>query len=540
MDSTAENIPHRVFDAELRSALKRISRGIEKESLRVDGDCHLAQTAHPVELGSALCHSFITTDYAEAMLEFITPVCREADEALNILADIHYHSYCHLGKELLWPLSMPCRIATEDQIILARYGSSNIGRMKHVYRQGLKNRYGSMMQVIAGVHYNFSMPENFWPLWQKAKGDRKPLQEFISECYLGLIRNFLRFGWLLTYLFGASPAVDSSFMKNIISPLPFENLGHDTFFLANATSLRMSSLGYRNKAQEVSSISYNSLDKFIQGVRQATNQPNVTFAKIGVKQDGEYRQLNINTLQNEGEFYAPIRPKCTTHPGESLLDKLEQRGIKYVEIRSLDIDPYDEVGISLAQVYFLDVFLTYCLLADSPMMCPQQQDLARQNLTRVASWGRLASLALMDGNTLRSMKDWAEEIFANLGEVARLFDSDTQSNSFLSALADQHEKLKRPELTPSARLLHDMKEQGLEINELAIKLALEHRRKLFLRGYKQIQADQFRQEAAASWRKQHQLEESDDVSFDDFLSLLSQPSSSDASLPDCRTNITCQ
>ena len=387
MELSWQSVVESLSRPEFSAALKGIRRGIEKESLRVNGDSRLASTAHPSSFGSPLTHAWITTDYAEALMEFVTPVGTKAKESLEIMTDIHRHVYRHLGDELLWPVSMPCTIETEDDIELAGYGNSNVGTMKNIYRRGLKNRYGSMMQVIAGVHYNFSMPDSFWPVWQQIKCDREPLQNFISESYLGLIRNFFRLGWLVPYLFGASPAVDSSFLKHVRGKLPLQAIGRASHYLPKATSLRMSKLGYNAEEQDSLAISYNSLPEFVSGLRQAASRSNPVFEKIGVKRHGKYLQLNANTLQEEGELYAPIRPKRVTKPGEKLSCALESRGVEYVEVRSLDVNPYAATGIDLEQIYFLDVFLTYCLLKDSPDISRQQQRTAKQNLHKVQAAG---------------------------------------------------------------------------------------------------------------------------------------------------------
>jgi glutamate--cysteine ligase len=504
---------------EFSAALQGLRRGIEKESLRINGDSSLASTAHPAALGSALTHSWITTDYAETLMEFITPVGDDAQKTFAILADIHRHVYRNLGNELLWPVSMPCTINAEEDIELASYGNSNIGKMKTIYRRGLKNRYGSMMQTIAGVHYNFSMPDSFWPLWQQIKGDRQPLQDFISESYLGLIRNFLRLGWVIPYLFGASPAVDFTFLQHVHSTLPLKCMGKTSHYLPMATSLRMSKLGYNTVEQTSLAISYNSLPEFICGLRQATRQSNPVFEKIGIKHDGEYLQLNTNTLQEESELYAPIRPKRVTATGEKLSDALEARGIQYVEVRSLDVNPYTETGIDLDQVYFLDVFLTYCLLKDSPDLSREEQQTAQQNLEQVATCGRELSLELADCDKTRSLVNWGEEIFTELAKVAALLDTHHQEHHFQKALNCQHEKLKHPELTPSAQILQDMAEQNLEINELALALAKQHRIQLLGTTYTHMQAGEFAAEAAASWQKQNTLEKADTLLLDDFLHL---------------------
>ncbi len=502
---------------EFLCALKGIRRGIEKESLRVNGDSQLASTSHPAALGSPLTHGLITTDYAEALMEFITPAGTEAEKTLGILADIHRHVYSHLGDELLWPVSMPCTIKKEDAIELARYGNSNAGQMKTIYRRGLKNRYGSMMQVIAGVHYNFSMPDNFWAVWQQIRGNRLPLQDFASESYLGLIRNFLRLGWLIPYLFGASPAVDSSFLKHARSTLPLKTLGRASHYLPKATSLRMSDLGYNAKEQDSLTISYNSLPEFISDLRQATNQPDPMFEKIGVKRHGEYQQLNTNTLQMEGELYGSIRPKRVTLPGENLSDALQARGVEYIEVRSLDVNPYAETGIDLEQVRFLDVFLTYCLLKDSPALSARQERTAKENLNKVATSGRDLSLNLIDGETKKSIQSWGKDIFSELAEIAQLLDKADQGENYQAALEEQHQKLTNPALTPSARMLKDMSEQELEVNELALNLAKKHRCKFLETGYTEMQASELALEDAASRQSQIEIEKADTLSFDDFL-----------------------
>ncbi|MCP4343536.1 MAG: glutamate--cysteine ligase [Desulfobulbaceae bacterium] len=520
MKQSRQNTLELLSRLEFSTALKGIRRGIEKESLRVNDDSRLASTDHPAPFGSPLTHALITTDYAESLMEFITPVGTEAEETLGILADIHRHVYGHLGEEeLLWPVSMPCTIEAEDDIELARYGNSNVGKMKTIYRRGLKNRYGSMMQAIAGVHYNFSMPGNFWPVWQQIKGDRQPLQDFISESYLGLIRNFLRLGWLIPYLFGASPAVDSTFLKHARSKLPLKPLGRASHYLPKATSLRMSDLGYNAKEQDNLDISYNSLTEFVCGLRKAASQSNPVFEKIGVKRHGEYRQLNANTLQQEGELYAPIRPKRVTKTGEKLSNALQSRGVEYVEVRSLDVNPYAETGIDLEQMRFLDVFLTFCLLKDSPEFSRQQQRTAQQNLNKVATCGRDLSLELLDGEKTRSLATWGEDIFSDMAMVARSFDKAEQGKNFQAALDCQHQKLTNPALTPSARMLKDMAEQELEVNELSLRLAKKHRHKLLETDYTQMQAGEFAWEAVASRQKQRELEEAETESFDDFLRL---------------------
>lgn len=173
-------------------------------------------------LGSALTHKWITTDFAEALLEFITPVDGDIEHMLTFMRDLHRYTARNMGDERMWPLSMPCYIAEGQDIELAQYGTSNTGRFKTLYREGLKNRYGALMQTISGVHYNFSLPMAFW---QAKCGDISgaDAKEKISAGYFRVIRNYYRFGWVIPYLFGASPAICSSFLQGKPTSLPFEN-----------------------------------------------------------------------------------------------------------------------------------------------------------------------------------------------------------------------------------------------------------------------------------------------------------------------------
>lgn len=292
-------------------ALKGIQRGLERETLRVNADGSLATTGHPEQLGSALTHKWITTDFAEALLEFITPVDGDIDHMLTIMRDVHRYTVRHLGDERLWPLSMPCYIENGQDIELAQYGSSNIGRLKTLYREGLKNRYGALMQTISGVHYNFSLPMAFW---QAKCGETD--KEAISAGYFRLIRNYYRFGWVIPYLFGASPAICPSFLQGKPTSLPFEKTDNGMYYLPYATSLRLSDLGYTNKSQSNLGITFNELNEYVAALKRAIKTPSEEYAKLGLTKDGKHLQINTNILQIENELYAPIRPKRVTRSGK--------------------------------------------------------------------------------------------------------------------------------------------------------------------------------------------------------------------------------
>ncbi len=337
-----------------------ITRGIEKESLRVTPAGTIAQTPHSSLLGSALTHPQITTDFSEALLEFITPPSTNANEILQTLEDIHRFTYQQIGNEILWTSSMPCQLSGESDIPVGKYGSSNIGAMKHTYRLGLGHRYGRLMQTIAGIHYNFSVPDELMELLRKNEKSTLSPQDFKTENYFSLIRNFRRHFWLLLYLFGASSGICSSFVKGRDHQLIQFDADEHSLYLPYATSIRMSDLGYQSKAQDKLTVCYNSLQSYIRTLGETLAEPYPGYESIGLKDSaGDYKQLNLNILQIENEFYSPIRPKRTARPGQSPLRALQAAGVEYIEVRCIDLNPFLPLGIDRAQVDFMDIFLLY-------------------------------------------------------------------------------------------------------------------------------------------------------------------------------------
>ncbi|MCE2596240.1 glutamate--cysteine ligase [Motilimonas cestriensis] len=495
-------------------ALTGINRGIERESLRVASNGQLAQTPHPESLGKALTHSTITTDFAESLLEFITPVSTATSVLFEQLQDIHHYTVKNLGQEQLWPMSMPCYCADEEQIELAQYGTSNIGKMKTTYREGLKNRYGSMMQIISGVHYNFSLPQQFWQLKQ-APGMSE--QDKASAGYMALVRNFYRFGWVIPYLFGASPALCSSFLQGKKSSLPFEALGKGTVYLPYATSLRLSDLGYTNSSQADLCVSYNALDSYLHSVEKAVNAHSLAFEKIGVKENGQYKQLNANMLQIENELYAPIRPKRVTFANEKPRHALAARGIEYIEVRSLDVNPFAAVGITPLQSYFLDVFLTWCALKPSAEFDPSRCNEYKGNFTKVVLEGRKPGITLEISREELTIPQWGEKLMLEWREVAAMLDRDNNTQSFSAALTELAPSFADPELTLSGQLLKELKSLEIDNGEFAIKLSNQYKQELASGSYQYWTEDDFTQFRVESMIKQQAIESADQVGFDEFL-----------------------
>jgi len=499
------------------SSLTGIGRGIEREALRVLPEGRLSLQPHHKSLGSALTHPNITTDYSETLLEFITPVSYEAETAIAQLQDIQKYTLSKIDGELLWPMSMPCFVDDENKIPLANYGSSNVGQMKTAYRQGLKNRYGSMMQVISGIHFNFSFSQNFWQSMQKISENKAPINDYISEQYFALLRNYKRYCWLIPYLYGSSPTICSSFMKNKATGLPFKKSTSGYMYLEYATSLRMSDLGYTNSEQSSLQICYNDLDGYLDGVQNAINLPSEKFAEIGVKVNGKYQQLNSNILQIENELYAPIRPKQVAKSGEKPSEALRNRGVEYIEVRALDVNPYADTGISIEQVYFLDIFITFCALNESPLFNYEQQQNSDANMDEVVVRGRDPQLLLNDNGENKSVKAWGNEIFQQMEQVAKLLDSAHGSEKYSQALANEQKKLIDPSLTPSAKLLDSVVNQGKSLTEIALQQAQDYRQNLLERDYQVYNEQYFTEAAVKSHCDQKDIEDADKEDFDAFL-----------------------
>lgn len=501
----------------VKASLTEIRHGVERETLRVKPDGSLAQTPHNECFGSALTHDFITTDFSESLLEFITPPETSADVTLSQLKDVHKYVLSHMGAERLWPMSMPCFINSDDDIPLAQYGSSNIGKMKTLYRLGLKNRYGSMMQAISGVHFNFSLPDSFWQQWISKTSSDEVNKDSISAGYFALIRNYRRFCWLIPYLYGASPALCGSFIKGKKTSLPFKQLGKGTYYLPYATSLRMSDLGYTNSAQSGLAICYNEVSSYIQSLRKAINKPSTAYQKFASKKDGQHQQLNANVLQIENELYSPIRPKQPTKRLEKPSDALDARGVNYIEVRALDVNPFSDIGIERNQFYFLDVFLVYCAVSPSAFMQGEQYQETENNLKAVVNAGRDPELLLTKHGEAISLPQWADTLFSEMKEVAKVLDNANNCSDYTQALALEWQKIIDPELTPSARMLQIMLSNEQDNGVLGLDLADEYKKRLLAGDYEYLSEVELVRQAQVSLAKQKEIEAQDHLSFDDFL-----------------------
>jgi glutamate--cysteine ligase len=499
-----------------RGILRGGRKGVEKESLRVSPDGAIAATRHPEALGAPLTNEHITTDFSEALIELVTPPFGESWELLQYLCDIHQFVYRHLNDELLWATSMPSAINGDASIPLAQFGSSNVGRMKTIYRHGLGVRYGRIMQAISGVHFNYSFSPKLWGVLEGVNESTLPMQDFVSEQYFGVLRNYRRYGWLVLYLFGTSPAVSKSFFAGREITLPA--LDNDTYYEPFGTSLRMSDIGYRNKSQSTLSISVNSLQEYVRDLSRAIGTPYPPYEKLGVKINGEYQQLNTNILQIENEYYSFIRPKRIARSGERPTKALHRAGVEYVEVRALDVSAFDPVGVNQNKLRFLEAFLALCLLRESAPISIGEQAALDANHLLVARRGREPDLKLSrDGRSI-SMAEWAHELLDSMQGLCEMLDHGEPARPYASALEQQMAKVNDVERTPSARLLAEMRQTGESFFQLALRMSNLHK-DYFLGLYppNESRLGEFAADARDSLEAQRSIEASDRTDFDTYL-----------------------
>ncbi len=493
-------------------------KGLEKESLRLAAHGFISQTNHPHALGSALTHPEITTDYSEALIELITPPFADIKDTLHYLDNIHQFVYQHLGHEVLLATSMPCGIDGDASIRIAEYGSSNVGRMKHIYRHGLWHRYGRTMQAIAGIHFNYSVPESLWEILYQHERSPLELQAFINEGYFGLIRNFQRVGWIILYLFGASPAICKNFFKSRPALMSqFDELDSGTLYHPYATSLRMSDIGYKSKNQAGLNIDYNSLDGYVNSLGKAITTPYPDYQQIGTEVNGEYRQLNCNILQIENEFYSIIRPKQIAKSCEKPTLALKRRGVRYIEMRSLDLDIFNPIGVDEGKLRFAEALLLTCLLSDSPAISEAEHKINNANQLSVAHEGRKMYLPLQRNGRKIGLQDWANEILHAMQPVCTLLDNNGLDKPYSKALEQQRLVVNNPELTPSARMIVGMREHKQPFARFALINSEKHAHYFHCRQLDKTIAAQFETMAAASHAKQLEIESQVQQPFAEFL-----------------------
>src|SRR5690606_18165950 len=324
--------------------------------------------------------------------------------------------------------------------------------------------------------------------------------------------------WLLMYLFGASPAVSRSFLQHAGYETRLTQLSPDTYCLPWATSLRMSDLGYQNPIQSELQLCYNDLETFTQRIHRAVTTPWPAYEAIGTHRDGQRIQLNTSILQIENEYYSNIRPKQATGRCERPNTVLRQRGIQYIEVRCMDIDPWAPAGITADTSRFLDAFLLYCAVEDSPRFpppgfCQESKD----NFAAVSREGRRPGLQLQHDGQAIGLSDWARQTLDAIAPYAQLLDAASGGTRHADALAQQSAKVLDPEATPSARLLAALRNDGLEFHDWTLAQSQRHWAALRARGLPADTLAAYDAAARDSHAEQAALEAADTVSFETYV-----------------------
>ena len=454
-----------IIDSDLSHSFPEIKIGFEKESIR-SINANISKIPHPKSLGASISNKYITTDFSESQLELITPPLSGNHNCLEMLDDIHHYVSHNIGSESLWPFSMPPPIHSENDIPIADFGSSHQGRFKRIYREGLANRYGKSMQAISGFHFNYSLPEKIWK--NVVENSDSKLIKIRSEVYFNILRNIYEMNWLLIYLFGASPIIDNSLILD--KKNDFKKLGATSSYMPYATSLRMSEFGYSNLDRRKFSVSINSLDNYIRDLRLATLTEERKYLQF---EDINDSQLNTSIFQIEAEYYAVARPKSSINEALRMSSNLAIGGVDFIEIRSLDLNPFSRIGINNETVLFLEIFLAFCLLNEAKDFDDNYIKAIQENDIRVAKYGRKKNISLRNKTGQISMRDWGMQTFYELTRVVEKYFSN--DDDYSAALDTMKSRLKHSDETISARVMDEVLAESSSHAELGEKISLNYK-----------------------------------------------------------------
>ena len=508
----SENLIDAVLSSAVKDTLSFGKLGIEKESLRII-QSQITQSTHPKKMGSALCNRYITTDFSEAQLEFITPPLPDKTAGLEFLDHIHHFVSHNINKEILWPFSMPPTIKSEQDLPIADYGISNLGLFKQLYRKGLSHRYGRSMQAISGVHYNYSLPDSIWhsSFFEDSQLDSRAIR---SDSYFRMLRNIYRMNWLVIYLFGASPILTKDLLTKNTEPI--QKLDNQTYYLPYATSLRMSDFGYQNLLRAALNISSDSLNDYISDLNMATSTISEDFQNIDTQNNTDQLQINANLLQTEDEYYAVARSKSNIISNQRLTSKLKKGGVDFIELRSLDLNPFSRIGIDEETVYFLEVFLIYCFLTTSHLINKDELKTTKDNDSLVAKRGRDPSLLLQKDQASISLQEWGKQIVDEMTPIAELLDGEeTVYRNMMCKIAS---KIKDPDQTLSGLLLDKVITEKVDFFDLGNSIGETNKQHyLDLEKSANPNWDRLEKEAINSISQQSILEEEQNESFESFV-----------------------
>ncbi|XZM78360.1 bifunctional glutamate--cysteine ligase GshA/glutathione synthetase GshB [Clostridium perfringens] len=418
-----------IKDESLEDYFIKANFGLEKENVRVTESGNLALTPHPKAFGDREKNAYIKTDFSESQLEMVTPVCNTLEEVYSFICNLNKVVSLEIMKngEFLWPQSNPPILPREEEIPIAKLSN----REDELYRENLSYKYGKKKQVISGIHYNFSFKEEFIKLLYKELKVEKDFREFKDDIYLRMARNFQKYHWLLIYLTGASPVFHESYIEEIKEE--GEKLGEDSYYIKDDTSLRNSSYGYKNKKDYY--ISYNSIGEYASDIKNLVKDKEIQSIK---------------------EYYNPIRLKSLG--SEDMLESLLHKGIDYLEVRLLDLDPLSIQGVSKETLYLVHLFMIYTLLKENKEITYKDQEEFFKNHDMVALKGRNEEAVIYENGVPVLLKDKGREILSEMGEIVEILFSNNEE--FKNVIKRALEKINNPHDTISEKLIKDIKEEG--------------------------------------------------------------------------------
>ena len=403
------------------------SFGIEWESLRAKGEGELSLTPHPAIFGDKLTNPVVTTDFSESQIEIITPTFNTLDEAFDsfsLLADLVNSSLPE--DEYLWFQSIPCILPYWDKIPIAQY--SDAGEDSQKYREDLAKKYGVKKQMISGVHFNFSFTDEFLEKLYEIENYDATFKEFKNDVYLKITRNYLRYCWLIIYLTGCSIGSHSTFSNDCIHLMDAKD-DYGSYYSTRGPSFRNASCGYKNLKDLYPS--YDSVDEFTRDVWSFIENDDLSEAK---------------------ELYTQIRLK-PKNP-KDILNSLKDDGIEYIEIRTLDINPFYQCGLVRHDMNFLHLFLIYMLVkheSDYPLW----QEEAKINEENAAERAYVDSMRLLRDGEEVTLKSWAADIINEMYGMCEVFGINEDHT--LKLMLD---RIANPDLTYGKRLLKLIKDDG--------------------------------------------------------------------------------
>ena len=466
-------------------------KGLEKENLRSDKEGKISNKNFPDAFGVHNYNRYITLDYSEPHLEIVTPPFEDNLALFGFLNDLHAYVENNLDGDLLWNYSMPPKFKSK-YIKLPPHGETNKTKLAHLYRLGLRNRYGDKMQSTAGIHFNFSFSESAI----SSIGCEK------TDLYLGTCRNFLRIFPMILRLMGCSPIAHKSFLKG--RSINIEKLNEEDCYLPKSTSMRVSRLGYYSEEQDENFITFNTLEDYLGTIKNYINTPNSKFKDISLDLK---QQVNNGTIQMESELYNHIRPKGMISKNIRAYSQLEESGIEYLEIRSIDLNPYSDTGITVEDIQFLELVSLYCALSDSPLIDDIESSHIKENIRRSSESGQNCNFICSFNG--KKGEESAKKLTADFLDKLRVFAEQIEATGNKEKMFKEF--FNRNEVTLSTRFINDVKKVGA-----AIPLILE-KSKISEKSVSSDNLSLFKKEQELS-EKQYLSEKNEDkLLFEEYL-----------------------